>query len=178
MPELRQESSTLIWTLRSLSQLVSELFIHSRVSALSGTSNCFRIVRWIAPARATRQQRPQHHNEMGRRAPANRRAALRVSNPPKHALPRFTSGKRPRGKTARQNGLGLTYGVHSAELRGQDVFHVAVETQEDLHRVDLHFDGAGQVHHLRDVKEQSTQFRLSHKSFCQPFSNPLNSTRF
>ena len=42
----------------------------------------------------------------------------------------------------------LTNVVCAAELWGNDVFHVAMETEEDLNRVNLHLQSAGQVHHL------------------------------
>lgn len=61
MPELRQDSSTLMWTLRSLSQVVSELFIHSLVSAVSGTSNSLRMVFWIATVKGPGGETPWNH---------------------------------------------------------------------------------------------------------------------
>lgn len=45
----------------------------------------------------------------------------------------------------------LTYGVGAAELCSDDVLHVAMETEEDLNRVNLHLQSAGQVHHLTQM---------------------------
>ena len=43
----------------------------------------------------------------------------------------------------------LTDAVGAAELCGDDVLHVAMETKEDLNGVNLHLQSAGQVHHLK-----------------------------
>lgn len=49
----------------------------------------------------------------------------------------------------------LTYGVGAAELFADDILHVAMETEEDLHGVHLHLQSTGQVHHLTHTHTQT-----------------------
>lgn len=55
----------------------------------------------------------------------------------------------------------LTYVVGAAELQGDDVLHVAMETEEDLNGVNLHLQSAGQVHHLTHTDRHTHRVKLS-----------------
>lgn len=52
IPELRQASNTLMWMFRRRSQLLSELFIHSRHSEPAGTLNASHMAPWMESAHA------------------------------------------------------------------------------------------------------------------------------
>lgn len=51
----------------------------------------------------------------------------------------------------RQSSGTLTDVVGSAELYGDHVLHVAMETEEELDGINFHLHSAGQVHHLRNT---------------------------
>lgn len=55
----------------------------------------------------------------------------------------------------------LTYGVGAAELLADDILHVAMETEEDLHGVHLHLQSTGQVHHLTHTHTNTLSYTAS-----------------